>query len=78
MRMKRGIEQVPPSNGKEQRHHRSSHPTVSRSRTKGKLPPDPGLRKRVARTRAHGTGQAKQSFNLATILPSKPESFLAT
>jgi hypothetical protein len=46
--------------------------------TKGQIPPDPGLRKRVTRTRAHGTGQAMQSSDLATILPFKSDPFLAT
>jgi histone deacetylase 1/2 len=53
----RESEQVPPSYGKVRRHRSSGLSTVSHSRTRGKLPPDPGLRKRVTRTRAHGTGQ---------------------
>jgi hypothetical protein len=71
-------EQIPNPYGRARSHHNRMSHSVSRPKTRGKFPPDPGLRKRVTRTRAHGTGQAKQSFNLATILPSKPDSFLAT
>jgi histone deacetylase 1/2 len=74
----RESERIPNSYGRARRHHNRMSHSVSRPKTRGKLPPDPGLRKRVTRTRAHGTGRAKQSFNLATILPSKPDSFLAT
>jgi hypothetical protein len=70
---------IPNSYGRARRHHNQmSHLVSSHPKTKGKIPQDPGLRKHVTHTRAHGTGQAMQSFDLATILPSKSESFLAT